>query len=61
MLTFIIAVAILIIGFIFYGKHVDNIFGPDDRETPAVTLNDGEIYGGVSSSVGVGFLNSPYF
>ena len=41
MLTFIIAVAILIIGFVFYGKHVDNIFGPDDRETPAVTLNDG--------------------
>ena len=41
MLTFIIAVAILIIGFVFYVKHVDNIFGPDDRDTPAVTINDG--------------------
>ena len=34
MLTFIAAVAILIIGYIFYGKRVDRIFGPDDRELP---------------------------
>ena len=25
----------------FYGKRVDRIFGSDDRETPAITLNDG--------------------
>ena len=41
MLTFIIAVAILLIGFAIYGKYVDKVFGPDDRETPAVTINDG--------------------
>ena len=41
MLTFIIAVAILLIGFVFYGKYVDKVFGPDDRETPAVAINDG--------------------
>ena len=41
MLTFIVAVAILLIGFVLYGKHVDKIFGPDDRETPAITINDG--------------------
>ena len=41
MLTFIICIALLIIGYIFYGKHVDKIFGSDDRETPAVTINDG--------------------
>ena len=41
MLTFIAAVAILLIGYIFYGKRVDRIFGPDDRETPAIALNDG--------------------
>ena len=41
MLTFIIAVAILVVGFIFYGKYVDSVFGPDDRETPANAINDG--------------------
>ncbi len=41
MLTFIICIAILIIGYIFYGKKVDKIFGSDDRETPAVRINDG--------------------
>lgn len=41
MLTFIICVAILVVGYIFYGKRVDRIFGSDDRETPAVAINDG--------------------
>ena len=41
MVTFIAAVAILIIGFIFYGKYVDKVFGPDDRITPANEINDG--------------------
>ncbi len=41
MLTFIICIAILVIGYIFYGKKVDKIFGSDDRETPAVRINDG--------------------
>ncbi len=41
MLTFIICIAILILGYIFYGKHVDKVFGSDDRETPAVAINDG--------------------
>ena len=26
------------------GKIVDNTFGPDDRETPAVRINDGVDY-----------------
>ncbi len=41
MLTFIICIALLVLGYIFYGKHVDKIFGSDDRETPAVRINDG--------------------
>ena len=41
MLTFIIAVAVLLIGFAIYGKYVAKVFGPDDRETPAVAINDG--------------------
>ena len=41
MLTFIICIAILIAGYFLYGKKVDKIFGSDDRETPAVRINDG--------------------
>lgn len=31
----------LIVGYLTYGKYVTKVFGPDDRETPAATLNDG--------------------
>ena len=41
MLTFIICIAILVLGYVFYGKRVDAIFGSDDRVTPAVAINDG--------------------
>jgi len=41
MVTFIIGLAILIIGGYFYGKFCENIFGPDDRPTPAISKADG--------------------
>ncbi len=41
MFSFVIALVILVLGFVFYGKLVDNIFGPDDRKTPAIEINDG--------------------
>lgn len=41
MLTFFIALAILIIGFILYGKFVEKVFHPDDRKTPCVVHPDG--------------------
>ena len=44
LISFIICLAILICGYLFYGKYVDNTFGPDDRETPAVRINDGVDY-----------------
>ena len=44
MASFLICLAILIIGYFTYGKVVDNIFAPDDRDTPAVTINDGVDY-----------------
>jgi carbon starvation protein CstA len=44
MASFLICLAILIIGYFTYGKVVDNIFSPDDRETPAVAINDGVDY-----------------
>lgn len=44
MISFILCLAILIAGYFFYGKLVDSTFGPDDRETPAVAINDGVDY-----------------
>ncbi len=44
MCTFFICLALLIIGYFTYGKVVENIFGPDDRETPAIVINDGVDY-----------------
>ena len=41
MATFIIGLIILWLGYIFYSRYVEHIFGPDDRPTPANELNDG--------------------
>ena len=44
MLSFLICLALLIIGYFTYGKVVEKTFGPDDRDTPAVTMEDGVDY-----------------
>lgn len=44
MITFTLALVALIAGYFIYGAYVDRIFGPDDRETPALTINDGVDY-----------------
>ncbi len=41
MITFLIGVAILILGYFTYGKFVEHVFGPDDRKTPALANPDG--------------------
>ena len=41
MVTFLVALAALLIGFFIYGKIIDNFFKPTDAPTPAVTKNDG--------------------
>ena len=41
MISFLIALAVLGIGYITYGKLTEKVFGPDDRTTPAVAINDG--------------------
>ena len=41
MITFILCVVALVLGYIFYGKVVDKAFGPDERKTPAYEVNDG--------------------
>ncbi len=44
MVSFFLCLAILVCGYLFYGKYVDQVFSPDDRETPAVAINDGIDY-----------------
>ncbi|SKA69878.1 carbon starvation CstA family protein [Desulfobaculum bizertense] len=45
MLTFFLCLIALIVGYLVYGKFVDNIMGPDaNRETPAYTKQDGVDY-----------------
>lgn len=41
MITFILGILILVLGYIFYSKKVEKLFSPDDRKTPAIELNDG--------------------
>lgn len=45
MITFFVAVAVLIVGYFLYGKFVEKVFGVDEtRETPAITMADGVDY-----------------
>ena len=44
MISFFICLFLLIGGYFVYGKVVENTFAPDDRETPAVKINDGVDY-----------------
>ncbi|MBQ9516138.1 MAG: carbon starvation protein A [Ruminococcus sp.] len=41
MISLFISFAVLIVGYIVYGKVTEKIFAPDDRETPAIAINDG--------------------
>lgn len=43
MITFIISLAVLILGYLFYGRFVERVFGPDDRVTPAIAKRDDEL------------------
>ena len=41
MATFILGLVILFVGAAIYGKFCEKVFGPDDRETPAYSKQDG--------------------
>lgn len=41
MVSFLVALAVLVIGYVTYGHLTEKVFGPDDRKTPAVEINDG--------------------
>ncbi len=44
MITFIISLFALVIGYLIYGKFIERVFGPDDRPTPAIAKADGVDY-----------------
>lgn len=41
MISLLISLVVLLVGFLVYGKITERVFSPDDRQTPAVAINDG--------------------
>ena len=41
MISFALSLMALVLGYFLYGRFVERVFGPDDRETPAVAKADG--------------------
>lgn len=44
MITFTLCLVALLLGYLFYGRFVERVFGPDDRKTPATLRADGIDY-----------------
>lgn len=44
MVTFFVSLALLVVGYVVYGTFVEKAFKPDDRPTPAITMEDGVDY-----------------
>jgi len=45
MVTFVIALIVLVLGYVFYGKFIERLFGADpNREVPATSMADGVDY-----------------
>ncbi len=44
MITFLISLVALVLGYMIYGRVVERVFGPDDRETAAIRKADGVDY-----------------
>ena len=41
MVSLLCAMALLVVGYVFYGRLTARVFAPDGRETPATAINDG--------------------
>ncbi len=41
MISFVLSLVALVLGYFFYGRFVERVFGPDDRPTPAISKADG--------------------
>lgn len=40
MISLLISFGVLIVGYAVYGRVVEKVFSPDDRQTPAVAIHD---------------------
>ena len=41
MISLLLSLVVLLIGFAVYGRLTERVFAPDDRQTPAIEINDG--------------------
>ncbi len=41
MISFLLSLVALVVGYLLYGKFVERVFAPDDRPTPAISKADG--------------------
>ncbi|MBQ6373222.1 MAG: carbon starvation protein A [Clostridia bacterium] len=41
MVSLLLSLVVLIVGYLVYGRVVERVFGPDGRQTPALAINDG--------------------
>ena len=41
MISLLLSLVVLLVGFAVYGRLAEKVFGPDDRQTPAIAINDG--------------------
>ena len=41
MISLLISLAVLLVGYLVYSRVVEKVFAPDDRQTPAIAINDG--------------------
>ena len=41
MISLLVSLAVLVTGYAVYGRLTERVFAPDDRQTPAVAINDG--------------------
>ena len=44
MISFLLSLVALLLGYLFYGRYIAKVFGPDNRVTPAVAKADGLDY-----------------
>ena len=41
MISLLLSMAVLVVGYLVYSRVTEKVFAPDDRQTPAVAINDG--------------------
>ena len=41
MISLLLSLAVLLVGYLVYGRLTEKVFAPDDRQTPAIAVNDG--------------------